>query len=270
MRYALNVPNLAEPARLVELGAAAERAGWHGVFLWDHVFVGADAPMPVADPWVVLGALAVSTERVRLGTAVTPLARRRPQKLAREAVTVDRLSGGRLTLGVGLGNPPDEYLAFGESADPRQLAERVDEALDVVVGLWSGEPFEHHGRHHVVTGARFLPPPAQSPRIPVWTACVAPHRAPLARAARWDGVVLAALTDAGGIDPLTPDQVGRARDDVAARRGGLDGFDLTVVHPGLPGAATAAAYADLGVSWVHVTGWIDELAELAAAAPAPG
>ena len=114
VRFALDLPNMAEPDDLVALGTTADRAGWDGVFLWDHVFGGPAFPVPMADPWVVLGALATTTERVRLGTAVTPVARRRPQKLARETVTVDRLSGGRLTLGVGLGSPDDEFTAFGE------------------------------------------------------------------------------------------------------------------------------------------------------------
>lgn len=269
MRLALHVPNLAEPAELVDLGVTAERAGWDGVLLWDHLYGGPSFPVPIADPWVVLGALAGRTERVLLGTAVTPLARRRPQKVAREAVTVDRLSGGRMVLGVGLGNPPEEHAAFGEPSDTGERAARLDEALDVIAGLWTAERFDHRGPRFTVEGAQFLPGPVQQPRIPVWTACLVPHRAPLARASRWDGVVLAAMTDAGGIEPVDPDVVRAARDDIAGRRGdrGLDGFALTVVSAGPPDAARAAAYAELGVAWVLVTGWMDQLRELAASPP---
>src|SRR5688572_6515746 len=111
MKLALSIPNLAEPDRLVELGVEAEANGWDGVFLWDHAHGSPDMPVPTSDPWVVLGALAVRTERVALGTAITAIGRRRPHKLARETVTVDRLSAGRLVLGVGLGEPPEEYTA---------------------------------------------------------------------------------------------------------------------------------------------------------------
>src|SRR5688500_2563825 len=202
MRFGLHVPNFAAPEELVELGVTAERAGWDGMFLWDHLYGGPAFVVPMADPWVVLGALAVRTSTLRLGTSITPLARRRPQKVARESVTVDHLSNGRMVLGVGLGNPPEEYTAFGEPSAPETLAAKLDEALEVVVGLWSGEPFDHDGAEYTVEGAQFRPPPVQQPRIPVWAACVVPHRAPLVRAARWDGVVLAGLTAGGDIDPV--------------------------------------------------------------------
>jgi alkanesulfonate monooxygenase SsuD/methylene tetrahydromethanopterin reductase-like flavin-dependent oxidoreductase (luciferase family) len=273
VRFALDLPNMAEPDDLVALGTMADRAGWDGVFLWDHVFGGPAFPVPVADPWVVLGALATATERVRLGTAVTPVARRRPQKLARETVTVDRLSGGRLTLGVGLGSPDDEFTAFDEPgrADPRTRAARLDEGLDLLDRLWSGDEVHHRGAHHTADGVQFVPPPAQEPRIPVWAACTVPHTAPLARAARWDGVILAALTSEGGIDPVTPDQIGDARAQVTARRAGhggdRDGFDVAVVHPGLPDRSATAAYDAAGATWVLVTGWIDDLRPIAAAPP---
>jgi alkanesulfonate monooxygenase SsuD/methylene tetrahydromethanopterin reductase-like flavin-dependent oxidoreductase (luciferase family) len=269
MRFALHVPNFAEPGELVELGVEAEASGWDGMFLWDHVFGGPAFPVPMADPWVVLGALAVRTSSLRLGTAVTPLARRRPQKVAREAVTVDRLSGGRMVLGVGLGNPPEEYSAFGEPAERSTAAARLDEALEVVTGLWSGEPFDHDGAGYTVRGARFLPPPVQQPRIPVWAAAVVPHRAPLVRAARWDGLVLAALDDTGGIDPLAPDRLRDALAAVGVVRGSLDGFDAAVVTPGLPPAGDLAAYEELGATWVLATGWMEQVHELAGEKP-PG
>src|SRR5688500_7415612 len=124
---------------------AAEASGWDGVFYWDHLYTSPAAPMPVADPWIVLGAVAARTSRVLLGPTVTPLPRRRPQKVAREAVTLDRLSGGRLVLGVGLGNPPEEFSAFGDHANRPALGNRLDEALDVVTGLWHGTPFNYEG-----------------------------------------------------------------------------------------------------------------------------
>lgn len=271
MQFALHVPNFAAPDELVDLGVTAEQVGWDGLFLWDHVYGGPEFAVPMADPWAVLGALAVRTEGLRLGTAVTPLARRRPQKVAREAVTVDLLSQGRMVLGVGLGNPPQEYGAFGEASGSGVTAARLDEALDVVAGLWTGEPFSYEGEHYTVTDAQFLPPPVQEPRIPVWAACVVPHTAPLARAARWDGVVLAGMTAEGGIDPVSPDQLRTAVETIDEERGpsaSIDGFDVAVVSPGLPTGARLNAYEELGASWVLVTGWMDQLRELAGDKPA--
>lgn len=263
MRHALHVPNFADPNELVELGVAADEAGWDGFFLWDHVFAGPAFPVPMVDPWVVLGALAMRTGTIRLGTAVTPLARRRPQKVARETVTLDHLSKGRLTLGVGLGNPPDdEYGGFGEPNDWPTIAARLDEALEVVSGLWSGEPFDHDGRFFTVRGAQFMPPPMQEPRIPVWVAAQAGRRSPLVRAARWDGVVLAAMNQQGGVEPLTGNQLQSAVQEIKYLRGGLDGFDIAVVSEGLPNDDLDRIYTDSGVTWVLATGWVGQLQEL--------
>jgi alkanesulfonate monooxygenase SsuD/methylene tetrahydromethanopterin reductase-like flavin-dependent oxidoreductase (luciferase family) len=265
VRYAVSVPNFAEPADLVDLGVAAEAGGWDGVFLWDHLFGSPAMPMPVADPWVVLAALAVRTSRVRLGPMVTPLPRRRPQKVAREAVTLDRLSGGRLVLGVGLGNPPEEFTAFGDEAPRPALGDRLDEALDVVTGLWRGEPFAYAGTHFTVRDAQFLPPAS----IPIWVAATTPHRRPLRRAARFQGLVLATVTPERGIDPVTPELVSEAVDVVRAERGGLVGFEVAVLCPAVPTAGEIAAYAGAGATWLMVTGWLDSLDAVIAGGP-PG
>jgi alkanesulfonate monooxygenase SsuD/methylene tetrahydromethanopterin reductase-like flavin-dependent oxidoreductase (luciferase family) len=262
---ALSIPNMAEPSKLVELGVRVEEAGWDGVFLWDHVHGSAEQPMPVADPWTVLGALAVRTERVRLGTSITPVARRRPQELARQVVTLDRLSGGRAVLGVGLGEPPEEYTSYGEKADPKDLAERLDEGLEVLAGLWTGEPFEHHGRHHTVEGAQYLPVAVQQPRVPVWTSCVVQNRATLGRAARWDGVILAAIGEGGSIDDVPVDRVETAVATIAAERAPDAGpIDVAVTFSSRPDEDRLAAYCEAGATWVLVTGWIDQLDELVA------
>ena len=263
MRYAVSIPNFTEPGELVDLGVAAEASGWDGVFYWDHLYAGPAAPMPVADPWVVLGALAARTSRVLLGPMVTPLPRRRPQKVAREAVTLDRLSGGRLVLGVGLGSPLEEFSAFGDDAAPPVLGERLDEALGVVTGLWRGTPFDHEGTHYTVRDAQFLPAGA----VPTWVAATTPHRRPLRRASRFDGVVLATVTPARGIDPVTPDLLSAAVDEVARRRGDLDGFEVVVLCPAVPAPGEVAAYAGAGATWLMVTGWIDSLRALITAGP---
>jgi alkanesulfonate monooxygenase SsuD/methylene tetrahydromethanopterin reductase-like flavin-dependent oxidoreductase (luciferase family) len=262
MRYALHVPTFADPGELVEMGVAAEGAGWDGFFLWDHVFGGPSFPVPIVDPWVVLGGLATKTEHIKLGTVVTALARRRPQKVARETVTLDHLSGGRLVLGVGLGNPPeDEYAAFGEDADPPTIAARLDEALEVVAGLWGSDTYDHEGRFFTVRGAQFLPVPLQQPRIPVWVASQPSHRRPLQRAAGWDGVVLASMGQEGA-DQLEASDVMEALRVIETHRGSLEAFDVAVVSDGLPAEGVGDAYAEVGVTWVLVTGWISQLQDL--------
>jgi alkanesulfonate monooxygenase SsuD/methylene tetrahydromethanopterin reductase-like flavin-dependent oxidoreductase (luciferase family) len=263
VRYAVSIPNFAEPGELVDLGTAAEASGWDGVFYWDHLYAGPAAPMPVADPWVVLGALAARTSRVLLGPMVTPLPRRRPQKVAREAVTLDRLSGGRLILGVGLGNPMEEYSAFGDDDTRLVLGDRLDEALDVVTGLWRGAPFDYDGSHYTVRDAQFLPAGA----VPVWVAATTPHRRPLRRAARFDGLVLATVTPERGIDPVTPELLSAAVDEVRRVRNNLAGFDVAVLCPAVPSAGEVATYAATGATWLMVTGWLDSLRDLIAAGP---
>lgn len=262
-RRGLSLPNFAEPDVLVDLGERAEAAGWDGVFLWDHLHGSPAFPVPTADPWAVLGALAVRTERITLGTGITPVPRRQPEKLARETVTVDHLSGGRLVLGVGLGEPPEEHTAYGHPADRPTLAAKLDEGLAVLTGLWSGEPFTHHGEHYTVEDAQYLPVPVQSPRIPVWVSCTFPHRRPLVRAARWDGAILAAVGEGGTIDPVSPDEVRAAVNVLAAERGPEAGpVTVALATPGLPTDEEECAFAEAGVGWILATGWLDGMREL--------
>jgi alkanesulfonate monooxygenase SsuD/methylene tetrahydromethanopterin reductase-like flavin-dependent oxidoreductase (luciferase family) len=261
MRVGLSIPVMDEPAALVELGVGAERNGWDGVFLWHHVVGTPDFAVPMADAWVVLGALAVRTQRVRLGTTITALPRHQPQEVARQAVTVDRLSGGRMVLGVGLGEPPAEYTAIGRTADRRALASMLDEGLGVVSGLWTGEPFSHSGEHYTFDGVQFLPTPVQQPRIPIWASAMSRNERTLGRAARWDGVLLGAMTAEDGMAELPAEAVAAvaARPDAPA--------DVVVAVP--PGT-DPARYDRAGATWVLVTGWLDELRELAAAPPPGG
>lgn len=257
MRCGLYVPNFGafgDARALAELGAEAEAAGWDGVFLWDHV----DRPFPteVADPWIALAAIACATERIRLGALVTPLARRRPWKVARETVTLDRLSGGRLVFGAGLGSAGGaevEWARFGEETDLAVRAEMLDEALAILDGLWSGEPFAFEGRHHRIGETRFRPRPLQRPRIPVWIAGTWPPRpgaAPYRRAARWDGVFPL-------LDPTTVDvaaELRKIRELVRSWRADRAHFDL--VHLARPGADRGSfdACARAGASW-----WLERM-----------
>jgi len=191
MNYGIYVPNFgAETSAqaLADLACEAEDSGWDGFFLWDHILHSKSQRAPLVDPWVTLAAVAVNTHHIRIGTSVTALARRRPWKLARETVTLDHLSAGRLTLGVGLGFPPDaDFSLFGDDADPRVRAAKLDEGLEILTGLWRGKPFSFTGKYYQIEKTVFLPGTFQSPRIPIWVGGFWPNRAPFRRAARWDG-----------------------------------------------------------------------------------
>jgi alkanesulfonate monooxygenase SsuD/methylene tetrahydromethanopterin reductase-like flavin-dependent oxidoreductase (luciferase family) len=173
-----NVGEYGDPRLLVDLAQRAESAGWDGVFVWDHVAY-RERGWPVADPYVTMAAIAATTARVRLGVMVSALARRRPWKLAREIASLDVLSGGRIVVGAGLGSQAhEEFAAFGEDPDPRVRAERLDEGLDILVGLLSGEPFAYRGRHYSVAETIFRPRALQVPRPPIWIAGRWPARRP--------------------------------------------------------------------------------------------
>ncbi|MBF8187159.1 LLM class flavin-dependent oxidoreductase [Nonomuraea sp. K274] len=193
MHYSINIPNFgdfADARTVASVAVAAEQAGWDALFVWDHVVHVESRRRVFGDPWMLLTAAALATSRIRLGTLVTPVARRRPQQLARQVATLDAISGGRVIFGAGLGGPiEDEYGRFGEPTDPVVLAERLDEGLDLLARYWAGETVTHHGRHYQVDGVRLLPETVQRPRPPVWVAGFWPNRRPMRRAARWDGAV---------------------------------------------------------------------------------
>jgi alkanesulfonate monooxygenase SsuD/methylene tetrahydromethanopterin reductase-like flavin-dependent oxidoreductase (luciferase family) len=257
LRHGVHVPNLGaygDPALLVSLAVEAEQAGWDGFFLWDHVLHRRREVEAVVDPWVTLAGCAMRTSRIRLGTMITPLSRRRPWNVARETVTLDLLSNGRVIFGAGLGAPCDaEFEAFGEEGDDRRRAQRLDEGLEILAGLWRGEWFAHSGEHYALDEMRFVPTAVQ-PQIPIWIGGNWPNRRPLQRAARWDGVVpekigkqlpspadlreivtyIGELQAASGRDP------GR-RFDVAI--GGL------TESPDAQGAEITGAYAEAGATW---------------------
>jgi alkanesulfonate monooxygenase SsuD/methylene tetrahydromethanopterin reductase-like flavin-dependent oxidoreductase (luciferase family) len=252
MRSGLFLPlfdELADPAMVARLSAEAEEAGWHGVFVWDQVRW--EKPVvDVADPQITLAAIATATERIRFGPMVTPLARRRPVKVARETATLDRLSGGRLTLGVGLGSDrfASEFSITGEELDDRRRARMLDESLEILTSAWSGEPVHHRGEHYTVAGMRFLPRPVQRPGVPVWVAGYYGNSKPLRRAARHQGVFPL------GIDH--PDQLADVVAEVTALRMAAGGdaaqpYDVVVA---LPPGSDPAPYAAAGATW-----WLVEL-----------
>jgi alkanesulfonate monooxygenase SsuD/methylene tetrahydromethanopterin reductase-like flavin-dependent oxidoreductase (luciferase family) len=243
LRSAVWVPlfdELADPLAVARLAARAEEVGWHGFFVWDHVnWV---APITsVADPWITLTAIATATESLTLGPMVTPLARRRPVKVARETATLDRLSGGRLVLGAGLGDDRfgKEFSKTGDELDARVRAEMLDEALAILPSAWSGQPVRHHGKHYTVDDITFLPRPVQ-PTIPVWIAGFPGKAVPLRRAARFHGYFPVNLE--------SPEQVAHAVEVLRGLRENhtpTEPFDIAVTCPG----ADVGAYADAGATW---------------------
>ena len=247
LRSALWLPlfdDLADPVVVAGLAGEAEEAGWHGVFVWDHLRWRAPVRL-VADAWITLAAVAAATERVRLGPMITPLARRRPVKVARETVTLDRLSGGRLTLGVGLGSDRfgSELSKTGEEIDDRRRGEMLDESLDILAAAWSGELVHHHGPHYTVDGIQFLPRPVQRPGVPVWAAGFPGNVKPLRRAARCQGFFPVNLGH--------PDQLAGAVAAIAGLRAHPSTpYDIAV---GLPPGTDPAPYAEAGATW-----WLPE------------
>jgi len=217
---------LVDPRTLVELAQVAEERGWDGFFLWDHIAYRSPV-RALADPWIALAAIAGATEKLRLGPLVTPLPRRRVQKVARETVTLDRLSGGRLTFGVGLGGAEGvELEPFGEEVDPRKRARLLDEGLERLTELWGGE---------------FEPTPVQEPRIPIWVAARWPNRRPVRRAARWDGLF---VIDLAGRPDALEELANEVRD---LRAGNDDPFDIVV---DIPPGDDAAQWEAAGATWI--------------------
>ncbi len=225
---------LADPRLIGELGAVAEAAGWDGFFVWDHLQYG-ERVTAIADPWTCCAALAMRTERLKFGPMVTPLARRRPQVLARQAASLAVLSGGRFVLGLGLGDDwVGEFSAFGDEPDPRVRGTMLDEGLGVLTAVLSGAPVDHVGEHYVARDVRFLP----SPAVPIWLAGRFGNRSPMRRAARHDGFFVIGLDRPSDLDEVT---------------GGLaehcpsPGFEVVV---DLRPEQDVAPWLDRGASWV--------------------
>lgn len=255
MRYGLFLPpfdDLSDPRRVGALAVAAEQAGWDGLFVWDHML--AEPGMAVADPWIAMAAIAMSTTRLRTGAMVTPLARRRPWVLARQIASLDALSGGRLTVGVGLGDDGwREFSSFGDETSPRRRGEMLDESLQILQGLLSGSAVDFAGEHFTVRSTEFLPRPVQDP-VPIWAAVRWPNRKPLARAARVQGCF--PIFKGSGQLPPPPSAA-----DVTELRAALSGLGAPPGHdvavrvalhrlPEAQRPEAAAALAEAGVTWL--------------------
>ncbi len=247
MQYGFVLPS-GDARTAADFAHDAEAAGWDGFFLAETVW-GIDA-------WISLTAAAMRTERIRLGTDLTPLSRMRPWKLASETVTLDHLSKGRVTLAVGLGAIDTGFEAFGEQTDRKIRAELLDEGLDILTGLWHGQPFSYAGKHYTITPTAFYPPPPplQQPRIPIWVVGAWPRMKSMSRVVRYDGILPAVMDDAGQWQATTPADIRAIAAFVATERTATTPFDIIMEGetPGDDPAAAAAIirqWADAGVTW---------------------
>lgn len=257
MKYGF-VLSYGAPTDILRLAIEAEDAGWDGVFTWDAISIG---KTPVYDPWVMMGAIAGVTERVNIGAMILPLARRRPWKVAKEAVTVDHLSDGRLILPVALGVPDD--VGFSgvntDSTDRKERAERLDEVLEILELGQKGEPFSYEGKHFQVNEMVLLPKPVQE-RIPVWSVAGWPHERSLARPAKWDGIIPVDMSP--GKDPFQSVQPEVLREIVAwcsAHHTRDSAFDV-VIEGKTDGASDTnyvGAIAEAGATWFIESRWDD-------------
>ena len=277
MRYGVVTANLgeyADPRVAVRLARAAEAAGWDAFFVWDHL--GFVWGVPSGDPWVILSAVAASTTHLKLGLAVTPLARRRPQVVANALASLDLLSAGRVIFGAGLGGAPEEFTAFGDPGDAKQRAVMLDEGLVVLDGLWSGQTVTHRGRYYAVEGVSLAPRPLQRPRIPIWIGGDGPPA--LRRAARWDGWLAPATRQDGSPGMAkSPERIAEMvatirhyRTTTAPFEVAIDGYS-EANDPALP-----SAYGAAGATWwlesIHgMRGTPDDMvARVEAGPPVPG
>ena len=244
------------PLEAIDLAQELEQAGWDGAFTWDGIAVGDGISH---DPWTLLAAAAVKTSTITLGAMIFPLSRRRPWKVARETITIDHISNGRLVLPVGLGALDDAGFTkvHPEVTDRRERAELLDETLAILDAAWTGDPVTFTGTHYQVDGVTFLPRPVQQPRIPIWVVGAWPSKKSMARAARWDGLLLALRNS---FDAPSPEQVREILAWVNTQRDTSRPYDVILegVSPGddrEAAIAQLAPYADAGVTWWIESRW---------------
>jgi alkanesulfonate monooxygenase SsuD/methylene tetrahydromethanopterin reductase-like flavin-dependent oxidoreductase (luciferase family) len=256
----------ADPRNVLELAQAAEQAGWEGLWLWDHLLM----PYGAGDPWVTLSGVAASTQRLKLVTGVSPLPRYWPQNLARLLTGLDLLSQGRLVLGAGLGSVDEEFSRFGLPGEKSIRAEMLDESLQIITSLWSGEPLHFQGKHYTVSGAALQPRPVQQPRPPVWIGGESPPA--LRRAARWDGWAIGVIDENANI-VRPPEQLARDLEYILSHRQSQASFEVAIDGVSQPGKDNLVqAYADAGATWWFETiygmrGSIAEMLERVKAGP---
>ncbi|GAC1425916.1 MAG: LLM class flavin-dependent oxidoreductase [Ktedonobacteraceae bacterium] len=261
MHYGICLPNMGIDAHMVvSLAQDAEAAGWECVLIWDCIDMGREHP-PTLDPWIVLAAIATTTKRIRLGTIITPLSRRRPWKVARETVTLDHLSNGRLILPVGLGEVNDGgFSKVGEQTDRKVRAQLLDESLDIILGLWSGQPFSYDGEHYHIQQMTFLPTPLQIPSIPIWVVGAWKRAKSLQRTLRYNGILPAKMNADGSFADMTPADIHGLKTYITEWRSQDTPFDIVLEGESSSedhelAASIVQPYADAGVTWWLESVW---------------
>lgn len=256
MKYGFVLPR-GDARSAANLARDAEQSGWDGFFVWEPVW-GIDA-------WVCLTAAAMVTHKIRLGTMLSPLSRMRPWKIASETATLDNLSNGRVILSVGLGAIDTGFEDFGEITDRKTRAQLMDEALQILTGLWSGQPFVHKGKHYQVSVNENTfqppPPPIQKPRIPIWVVGAWPSRKSMHRALQYDGLLPAMLKSTGEIrlDPIQPNEMVEIKRYIDENRSPGTPFDIIVegrtpANDPVKAGQIATSYEEAGATW-----WIEAL-----------
>ncbi len=252
MKFAVYTPNFGysyNPLDLAEVAKEAENAGWDGFFLWDHLVFMEGLNVPVIDPWIALSAIAMKTEKIKIGPLITPISRRRPWKLAREIVSLDHLSNGRLILGVGLGAPEYDFVTFGEEFDNNIRAKKLDEGLDILLGLLSGNDFSYEGDHYKIKNVKFLPTPVNG-KIPIWVAGMWPNKKPFLRASKFDGVF---PIHADWPQKLTQGDIKQIISLVNKNRKDSNRFDIIIAgdtpSSSSEGINVLKPYKEIGVTW---------------------
>jgi len=258
MQYGFIIPG-GDIYTIIEMAREAEMAGWDGIFYWDGIYIEGMGPM--YDPWIALAAMAMHTERVRIGAVLTPPSRRRPWKLARETATLDHLSNGRLILPIGLGALEDGgFTKVGEVTDRKLRAQLLDESLEILTGLWSGQPFSFQGVHYHVEEMTFLPPPVQTPRIPIWVVGVWPRKKSMQRALRYDGLLPSKINADGSGSQVTPADIQAMKAYIEEHRTQSTPFDI-VWEGETPGdnpeqaSAIIRPYVEAGITWWMESRW---------------
>lgn len=257
MKYGFVVPGGNDFRGLAELAHEAEEAGWDGVFVPDCIYIPIelDPEAPGFDPWVLLTAMAMRTSRIRLGTMLTPPSRRRPWKLARETMTLDRISDGRLILPVGLGALDDAgFGKVGEATERKARAEMLDEALAIITGLWSGQPFSYQGQRYQIGEMKFVPTPVQQPRIPIWVTGMWPGKKSMGRVLNWDGLLPNKRSENGSPAAITPADISEMKAYIDANRTATTPFDIITEGNTFGKSADEAAsiigpFAEAGATW---------------------
>ncbi len=253
MKYGFILP-YGDARTAADFAYEAEQAGWDGFVVWEAVWSW--------EAWMMLTAAAMRTERIKLGTMITPLSRMRPWELASKTVTLDHFSKGRVILSVGLGAIDTGFAEFGEVTDRKTRAELLDEGLDIVTGLWQGQPFNYEGKHYHIKETKFypLPPPVQQPRIPIWVVGAWPREKSMQRVLRYDGLLPNKMNEQGQHVPSTPEDIRAMKDYIDARRKATTPFDIVVEGktPGNDpdrGAEVTRGWADSGATWWNEAMW---------------